>query len=293
MKALIFPGQGAQFSGMGKELYEQKSDCRQLMDKANHICGFDIKDIMFGGSDEELKRTDITQPALYIHSAAVALSEIENEIPKGVAGHSLGEFSALYAAGVLSFEDGLELVLTRAKAMQMACEQTEGTMAAIVGLEDGIVEKICSEINDVVVTANYNCPGQLVISGSLNGIEKAVEKLQEAGAKRAIVLEVGGAFHSPLMAPAGEMLREKIAAINFKKPRCPIYQNVNAKPEIEPERIKSNLIDQLTSPVRWTASMNQMIQDGFNEFSEMGGNGKVLKGLMRRINREVNVESFI
>jgi [acyl-carrier-protein] S-malonyltransferase len=290
MKGLLFPGQGAQFTGMGKELYGSDERARALFEKANEVMGFRITDIMFEGTDEELKRTDITQPALFIHSMA-ALESLGGEVvTDGVAGHSLGEFSALVACGCLGFEDALQLVIVRANAMQKACELNPGTMAAIVGLEDEKVEEICGSIEETVVTANYNCPGQLVISGSIDGINKAVEKCQAEGAKRAIVLGVGGAFHSPLMQPAKVELEQKIMATNFASPKCPIYQNVTAKGEISEVSIRENLILQLTSPVRWTLSMQNMIKDGYESFTEVGGNGAVLRGLMRRIDRNKNVD---
>ncbi|MDX1684017.1 MAG: ACP S-malonyltransferase [Saprospiraceae bacterium] len=291
MKGLLFPGQGAQFSGMGKELYDKSQEARNIFDGADNLLGFKLSEVMFSGSDEELKSTDITQPALFVHGVA-SFRSVENEISfKGVAGHSLGEFTALVASGCLSFEDALELVRTRANAMQKACELVPGTMAAVVGLDDKVVEDVCSNIQETVVTANYNCPGQLVISGSLEGVNKAVDELKEKGAKRAIVLEVGGAFHSPLMQPAKDELEEKINAITFNKPNCPIYQNVTARGETSPDEIKQNLIEQLTSPVKWTMSMEQMIADGFDEFIEMGGKGMVLRGLMRRINRSAQTDS--
>lgn len=290
MKGLLFPGQGAQYSGMGKELFESNSLAREIFTRADKALGFDISQIMFEGSDEELRRTDITQPALFIHAVAAFESVKDSMEYGGVAGHSLGEFSALVACGCLNFEDALGLVKVRADAMQRACEQVPGTMAAIVGLEDNIVEEVCESISETVVTANYNCPGQLVISGSVEGINKAVELLTEKGAKRAIVLEVGGAFHSPLMQPAKDELAEKINSITFESPNCPIYQNVTAKGERDAESIKQNLIDQLTSPVRWTMSMQQMLADGFDSFTEMGGNGAVLRGLMRRIDRSAQTD---
>lgn len=293
MKGLLFPGQGAQFSGMGKDLFDQNTDAKKVFEQANEIMGFDISQIMFEGTEEELKRTDITQPALFIHAIA-ALESQKGELSfDGVAGHSLGEFSALVACGALDFADALGLVRTRAQAMQKACEMVPGTMAAVVGLEDALVEEVCESIDEVVVTANYNCPGQLVISGSVPGIEKAVEVLQEKGAKRAIVLEVGGAFHSPLMKPAKDELAEKINSIAFRTPSCPIYQNVTAKAETEASVIQQNLIDQLTSPVRWTNSMLKMVEDGFTEFTEMGGKGSVLRGLMRRIDRSVQTDAIV
>lgn len=292
MKALLFPGQGAQFSGMGKELYAENADARAIFETANDIMGFKISDIMFEGTDEELRRTDVTQPALFIHAIAALEANRDGLVIEGVAGHSLGEFSALVACGALEFEAALQLVKVRADAMQKACEMNPGTMAAIVGLEDEVVEQACSDIDEVVVNANYNCPGQLVISGSHAGINAAVEVLQEKGAKRAIVLEVGGAFHSPLMQPAREELAAKIETTSFNSPSCPIYQNVSAQGETDENVIRENLIAQLTSPVRWTASMQKMIADGYTDFTEVGGNGKVLRGLMRRIDRSVQTDAI-
>jgi [acyl-carrier-protein] S-malonyltransferase len=288
MKAYVFPGQGAQFEGMGKDLYESSEKAKALFEQADQILGYSLSQVMFEGSAEELKQTKITQPAIFLHSVIKAQLAADDFQPDAVAGHSLGEFSALVANGVLTFEDGLKLVQKRALAMQQACEAVESTMAAIVGLEDEVVEKICSDIADeVVVAANYNCPGQLVISGSIPGVEKAVEKLKEAGAKRAIILNVGGAFHSPLMEPAKEDLKAAIENTPFHKPNCPIYQNVDAQPETDPELIKLNLINQLTSPVRWTQTMLNMIADGVNEFVEVGGNGKVIRGMIRRVDRKM------
>lgn len=292
MKGLLFPGQGAQFSGMGKELYQTNDAAKDIFQRANEVLGFDISKIMFEGSDDDLKRTDITQPALFIHGIAALEAHRDQLQIQGVAGHSLGEFTALVAAGVLKFEDALSLVVVRANAMQKACEITEGTMAAIVGLEDGLVEEICEGIDEVVVTANYNCPGQLVISGSVPGIEKAVAVSQEKGAKRAIVLVVGGAFHSPLMQPAKEELEAKINQLEFAAPQCPIYQNVTTLGETDPAVIKANLVAQLTSPVKWTLAMQNMIKDGFDHFTEVGGKGSVLRGLMRRIDRGVETTSI-
>lgn len=291
MIGYVFPGQGAQFEGMGKDLYESSDKGRDFFEHANKILGYRLSDVMFGGTAEELKETKITQPALFVHSlASIALSEDEFK-PDVVAGHSLGEFSALVAAKALSFDDGLRLVKARALAMQKACELEPSTMAAIVGLEDKVVEDICASI-DGVVPANYNTPGQLVISGSIAGIDEAVEKLKEAGAKRAIVLVVGGGFHSPFMAPAKEELAKAINETEFKTPICPIYQNVTAKASTDPEEIKKNLIAQLTAPVKWTQSVEQMIEDGVVEFIECGGNGKVLRGLIRRINRKIPTKSL-
>ncbi len=285
MKAYIFPGQGSQFEGMGKDLYETNGLAKDLFQKANEILGYAITDVMFEGSAEDLKQTKITQPAVFLHSIIKAKMAGDDFQPKAVAGHSLGEFSALVSAGALSFADGLKLVQQRALAMQKACEAVESTMAAVLGLEDEIAEQICESIDEVVVPANYNCPGQLVISGSVPGIEKAVEKLKEAGARKAIVLQVGGAFHSPLMQPAKEELQAAITETNISKPICPIYQNVNAKAETDPETIRQNLVDQLTSPVRWTQTMKNMIADGVTEFIEVGGTGKVLRGFVMRVDR--------
>ncbi len=293
MKAYIFPGQGAQFSGMGKDLYESSPQAQTLFEQANEILGFRITDIMFGGSEEELKQTKVTQPAIFLHSVVLA-SVVSSFEPQMVAGHSLGEFSALVAAKALSFEDGLKLVAQRAFAMQKACEANPSTMAAVLGLADAVVEKICEEVNangEVVVAANYNCTGQLVISGSFKGIELAGEQLKAAGAKRVLPLQVGGAFHSPLMKPAEEELAEAIKSTNFDVPICPIYQNVSAKPFIKPEEIKANLIAQLTAPVRWTQSVQNMIADGATLFVECGP-GKVLQGLVKKISKEAEVCSL-
>ncbi|NUM31125.1 MAG: ACP S-malonyltransferase [Bacteroidetes bacterium] len=290
MKAYIFPGQGAQFTGMGKDLFENNSKAKELFIKADEILGFSISKVMFEGNDEELKATKITQPAVFLHSVIKAMC-IENFNPSMVAGHSLGEFSALVANKCLSYEDGLKLVSKRANAMQKACEQNPSTMAAILGLDDEIVEKICNSITDeIVVAANYNCPGQIVISGSINGVNIACEKLKEAGAKRALPLSVGGAFHSPLMEPAKVELEEAIASTIFNAPICPVYQNISAKPYIKPEEIKQNLILQLTAPVRWTQSINNMIADGATLFTEVGP-GNVLQGLVKKINRETETAS--
>ncbi len=286
MKAYVFPGQGAQFVGMGKDLYDNSLMARELFEKANEILGFRITDLMFNGTDEDLKQTKVTQPAIFLHAVLLAKTLGESFQPDMVAGHSLGEFSALVACGALSFEDGLKLVSKRAMAMQKACESEPSTMAAIVGLEDEIVEKICSEIADVVVPANYNCPGQLVISGSINGIDIACEKLTAAGAKRALKLSVGGAFHSPLMEPARAELAEAINSANFATPGCPIYQNVNALAVTDPEVIKKNLIAQLTAPVRWTQTVKNMIGDGCNSFTEVGP-GSVLQGLVKKVDRSM------
>jgi [acyl-carrier-protein] S-malonyltransferase len=282
MKAYLFPGQGAQFTGMGKELYDSSPSAKALFDQANDILGFDIKAIMFTGSADEQKQTKVTQPAVFIHSVAVALSNNSFQ-PSMVAGHSLGEFSALVASGSLSFTDGLTLVSKRASAMQRACEINPSTMAAILGLNDSLVEEICASIREeIVVAANYNCPGQLVISGSLKGIEIACEKLKTAGAKRAMVLQVGGAFHSPLMEPAREELASAIETTNFVQPRCPIYQNVDASPSSDINLIKRNLVSQLTAPVRWTQTVQNMHKDGATSFIECGP-GKVLQGLVKKI----------
>ncbi|WP_462251082.1 ACP S-malonyltransferase [Ekhidna sp.] len=286
-KAYVFPGQGAQFSGMGKELYDNHSSAKELIDQSNDILGFDIKNIMFNGSDEELKQTKVTQPAIFIHSVVAALTS-DNFNPEMVAGHSLGEFSALVANGVLSFQDGLSLVSKRAIAMQKACEMQESTMAAVLGLEDEVVEEACAETDGVVVAANYNCPGQLVISGEIAAVNAACEKLKEAGAKRALVLPVGGAFHSPLMEPAREELAEAIQNTNFNNPKCPVYQNVDAKGYADVESIKKNLVLQLTSPVRWTQSVQNMIADGASSFTECGP-GKVLQGLVKKVDRQMEV----
>ncbi|MEL7123205.1 MAG: ACP S-malonyltransferase [Bacteroidota bacterium] len=286
MKAYVFPGQASQFEGMGKDLYEQHDSAKTLMEQANDILGFRITDVMFEGSAEDLKQTKVTQPAVFLHSIVTAQVAQDNFKPEVVAGHSLGELSALVAANALSFEEGLKLVQQRADAMQKACEMQESTMAAILGLDDDVVEKVCEEIDEIVVPANYNCPGQLVISGSIEGINQAVEKLKELGARRAIVLQVGGAFHSPLMQPAKEQLERAIHAASFKQPVCPIYQNVNAKAETNPEVIKENLIQQLTSPVRWTQTMQNMIADGVSEFIEVGGNGKTLQSFVKKVDRK-------
>lgn len=286
MKAYIFPGQGAQFSGMGVDLYEKFPEAQELFEKANKILGFSITDIMFEGTAEELKQTKVTQPAIFLHSTILAKILGENFKPEMVAGHSLGEFSALVANGVLTFEDGLKLVSQRALAMQKACEMQESTMAAVLGLDDLVVEETCASIDGVVVAANYNCPGQLVISGEITAIDKACELLTEKGARRALKLPVGGAFHSPLMEPAREELAEAIKNTTFSEPICPVYQNVVAKAVTNPEDIKHNLMKQLTSPVRWTQSIQQMITDGGTEFIEVGP-GKVLQGLMRKIDRSV------
>jgi [acyl-carrier-protein] S-malonyltransferase len=289
MKAYIFPGQGAQFVGMGKDLYENPL-AKELFEKANEIIGFRISDIMFSGTDEELKQTNVTQPSIFLHSVILA-KVLGNEFkPEMVAGHSLGEFSALVAANALSFEDGLKLVIARANAMQKACELKPSTMAAILGLADEVVEEICAGIDAIVVPANYNCPGQLVISGSIEGIDEACEKLTAAGAKRALKLNVGGAFHSPLMEPAKIELQAAIEATNIVSPVCPIYQNVNAQPTTDALVIKQNLIAQLTGAVRWTQTATNMIADGANDFVEVGP-GSVLQGLVKKVSREVQTSS--
>lgn len=285
MKAYVFPGQGAQFSGMGKDLYETSTVAKELFDKANEILGFNITNIMFNGTDEELKQTKVTQPAIFLHSVILAKT-LPDFKPEMVAGHSLGEFSALVANETLSFEDGLKLVSKRALAMQKACEITPSTMAAVLNLEDQIVETICASIDGIVVAANYNCPGQLVISGETKAVELACEKMKEAGARRALILPVGGAFHSPMMEPAREELAAAIEATVFSTPICPVYQNVTAKAVLDPAAIKANLITQLTAPVRWTQSVQQMIADGATSFTEVGP-GKVLMGLINKIDKTV------
>ncbi len=282
MKAYVFPGQGAQFSGMGKELYESSPEAKALMDKANDILGFRITDIMFAGTDEELKATKVTQPAIFIHSVALALCTPGLDRPDMVGGHSLGEFSALVASGAVSFEDGLKLVAVRANEMQKCCEKVPGTMAAIIGLPTEKVEEICGSIEGVVIPANYNCDGQIVISGEKDAVLAACEACKQAGAKRALPLAVSGAFHSPLMEPARAELAKAIEATEVRAPRCPIYQNVTALPETDPVRIKENLLKQLTSPVRWTQSVKNMLADGATEFTELGP-GTVLQGLVKRI----------
>src|SRR6478609_1678509 len=290
MKAYVFPGQGSQFTGMAKDIYDSNPKAKAILDQANDILEFKITDIMFAGTADELKQTRVTQPAIFIHSVALALSSTSFQ-PEMVAGHSLGEFSALVANGALSFEDGLQLVFKRAMAMQRACEINPSTMAAILGLDDHVVEEICASIDEVVVAANYNCPGQLVISGSIKGIDIACEKLKAAGAKRALPLQVGGAFHSPLMAPAREELAAAIESTSFNRPTCPVYQNVNALPSSDVVVIKKNLIDQLTAPVRWTQSVQNMTKDGGKIFIECGP-GKVLQGLVKKISPGVEAMSL-
>lgn len=289
--AYVFPGQGSQFSGMGKDLYEQSPKAKELFEQANEILGFRISDIMFNGTEEELKQTKVTQPAVFLHSVIQAMT-MENFKPNMVAGHSLGEFSALVANKTLTFEDGLKLVFARAMAMQKACEINPSTMAAVLGLDDTKVEQICKQVQqetgEVVVPANYNCPGQLVISGSIKGIEIACEKLKAAGAKRALILQVGGAFHSPLMEPAKQELERAIQQTKFNPPTCPIYQNYTALPETDPEKIKINLIAQLTAPVKWTQSVQKMVEDGATRFIEIGP-GKVLQGLIKKIANQVEI----
>ncbi|MFT6210827.1 MAG: [acyl-carrier-protein] S-malonyltransferase [Bacteroidia bacterium] len=289
MKAYVFPGQGSQFIGMGKELYESSAGAKAYFDKADKILGFNITEIMFSGTDEDLKKTSVTQPAIFLHSVVRALT-LPDFAPEMVAGHSLGEFSALVANQALTFEDGLKLVFKRAQAMQKACELTPSTMAAILGMDDEAVAKICASIDEVVVPANYNCPGQIVISGSIKGIDVACEKLTEAGARRALKLNVGGAFHSPLMEPAKVELEEAIHAATVSKPICPIYQNVTGQVVSNPDIIKSNLIAQLTAPVKWTQTMNQMLRDGATSFTEVGP-GRVLSGLLKKVNRQIETSS--
>lgn len=287
MKAYVFPGQGSQFEGMGKDMYEQSTLAREMFEKANDVLGYRITDVMFEGSAEDLKQTKITQPAVFLHAVIRAMMAANDFKPDAVAGHSLGEFSALVAAGSINFEDGLKLVQQRALAMQQACEAVQSTMAAILGLDDEKVEEICSSIEDVVVPANYNCPGQLVISGTVPAVEAAVEKCKAAGALKAVVLQVGGAFHSPLMQPAQDALSAAIEATEIKKPMCPIYQNVSAQPETDPATIRANLLTQLTAPVRWTQTMKNMLANGISEVIEVGGTGKVLRGFFARLDRRL------
>ena len=287
MKAFVFPGQGAQFVGMGKDLYENNPVAKEMFDKANEILGFNITDLMFNGTDEDLRQTKVTQPAIFLHSVILAKTMGDDFNPDMVAGHSLGEFSALVAAGALSFEDGLRLVSARAQAMQKACEKTPSTMAAVLALPDAKGEELCASVTEgVVVPANYNCPGQIVISGSIEGVDAACAKMLEAGAKRALKLKVGGAFHSPLMEPARAELADAIAHTDFHAPKCPVYQNVNAEPQTDPETIKKNLIAQLTAPVRWTQTIQNMIAAGADTFVEVGP-GAVLQGLVKKISSEV------
>lgn len=288
MKAFVFPGQGAQFVGMGKDLYENNAEARALFDKANDVLGFNITDLMFNGTEEDLRQTKVTQPAIFLHSVILAKSLGDEFKPDMVAGHSLGEFSALVAAGALSFEEGLKLVSKRALAMQKACEARPSTMAAVLALPDEKVEALCAEIDDVVAPANYNCPGQVVISGTIEGIDAACEKMLANGAKRALKLKVGGAFHSPLMQPAYEELAAAIEVAEFKSPICPVYQNVDGKPHTDPAEIKENLIKQLTAPVRWTQDVQAMVADGATEFVELGP-GNVLQGLVKKIDRSMAV----
>lgn len=288
-KVYVFPGQGAQYSGMGKDLYEKSPEAKAMFERANEILGFRITDVMFEGTAEELKQTKVTQPAVFLHS--VILAKVLGVEPAAVAGHSLGEFSALVVSGALSFEDGLRLVSKRAMAMQRACEMEQGTMAAVMRLSDETIENICESVEGVVVAANYNCPGQLVISGAVDAVNEACTKLKEAGARRALVLPVGGAFHSPLMEPARLELAEAIEAASFREPICPIYQNVDAKPHTNPEEIKQNLIAQLTAPVRWTQIVENMVADGFTSYVELGP-GSVLQGLISKISSEVEVSSM-
>lgn len=295
MKAFVFPGQGSQFVGMGKDLYETSPLAKELFDKADEILGFKITDIMFAGTDEQLKETKVTQPAVFLHSIISALCLGDDFAPAMVAGHSLGEFSALVVSGALGFEDGLRLVAARANAMQKACEANPGTMAAIIGLSDEKVEEICAEVSKngkLVIPANYNCPGQLVISGDVEAVNEACEKLKEAGAKRALPLKVGGAFHSPLMQPAKDELQKAIENTTISAPKCPVYQNVDAKPHTDAADIKANLIAQLTSPVRWTKSVQNMIADGADDFTECGP-GKALQGMIGRIDKTVNAHGIV
>lgn len=291
MKAYVFPGQGAQYVGMGKDVYENDPVAKKLFEEANEILGFRITDLMFEGTEEDLKQTKVTQPAIFLHSVILAKTLGNSFQPEMTAGHSLGEFSALVAAGALSYEDGLKLVYQRALAMQKACEIKPSTMAAIVGLDDNIVEEVCDSVDDIVVPANYNCPGQLVISGTFEGVDKACDLLKEKGAKRALKLPVGGAFHSPLMEPARAELADAINNTQFNIPVCPVYQNVDAKPQTDPANIKQNLIAQLTAPVRWTQTVQNMLADGADHFTEIGP-GKVLQGLIKKIDRSVTTEDI-
>ncbi len=291
MKGYLFPGQGAQFLGMGKDLYESSDEVAAIFENANKILGFNITTIMFGDDEAALKRTDVTQPAIYIHSMVKSKMMGDGFKPSMAAGHSLGEFSALAACGAMSFEDGLRLVSMRAKAMQSACENNPGTMAAVIGLNDDVVESVCASIDDIVVPANYNCPGQLVISGTIEGIDKACVELNARGATKTVVLQVGGAFHSPLMEDARKQLEEAIRNTNMKMPLCPVYQNVNGIPGVDVDQIKLNLIAQLTAPVRWTQTIQNMIADGMTSAMEVGGTGSVLRGLLRRVDRSITSET--
>ena len=292
MEAYIFPGQGSQFPGMGKDLFDQYEIAKKLFNQANEILGFDLSKIIFEGAKEDLQQTSVTQPAIYVHSVVLSKVMGDSFKPDAVAGHSLGEFSALTAAGAIDFESGLKLVSKRAEAMQKACDHEPGTMAAVLGMEDGLVEKICADTEGIVVAANYNCPGQLVISGAVPAIEMACESLKNAGARRALILPVGGAFHSPLMEPARIELANAIDATSFKTPRCPVYQNVVAKAVNDPLEIQKNLIDQLTAPVKWTQSINEMLKAGATSFIEVGP-GKVLQGLVKKISKEANAASAV
>ncbi len=291
MTAFVFPGQGAQFEGMGLDLFESSGAAQAVFQQADEILGFELSKIMFYGTAEDLKQTRVTQPALFVHAIATLRAKATT-IPDAVAGHSLGEFSALVANGALSFEDGLRLVYARAMAMQAACEAVPGTMAAILGLDDAVVEDICASIDDVVVAANYNCPGQLVISGSISGVQTAMQRMTEAGAKRAIQLEVGGAFHSPLMEPAKESLAAAILNTTFNIPNCPVYQNVTGQPETDPEMIKANLVAQLTGAVKWTQTVEHMLKNGITTFYETGGSGKVLSGLIKKVDRAADTQTL-
>ncbi len=292
MKAYVFPGQGAQFTGMGADLYQEHPKAKEVFEQANEILGFRLSDVMFNGSEEELKETKITQPAIFVHSIVTVALAGDDFAPQAVAGHSLGEFSALVAAGAMEFADGLKLVHARALAMQKACELQESTMAAVLGLEDAVVEGICAEIDEVVVPANYNSPGQLVISGSRPGIDAAISKMTDAGARRVVELVVGGAFHSPLMQPAQDELAAAIEATQFSAPTCPVYQNVDALPHTNPGEIQQNLVKQLTAPVRWTQTVQNMAADGYTPFIEVGGRGNILQGLIRRIDRSIASEKL-